>query len=76
MDQSLAAQATTSGGEGGSLMGAVTSLPALMEKKKGLEQHTAILQATMDLVMAREVPMLRTVGPGHQKACIRDDLDL
>jgi len=49
------------GGGQGDIMAAVTSLPALLEKKKMLEQHTAILQGTMDLVMAREVPTLHEV---------------
>jgi hypothetical protein len=36
----------------------VDALPALMEKKKALEQHTAILQGAMDLIASRDVPTL------------------
>ena len=40
------------------LVNLVDSLPVLMEKKKALEQHTAILQGAMDLIAARDVPTL------------------
>lgn len=36
---------------------AVESLPALLEQKKGLEMHTNILKAVMDVVAARHVPV-------------------
>jgi hypothetical protein len=56
---------TTSGNEQDAakgIMEAVTSLPMLMEKKKGLEAHTAILQAAMNHVVAREVPTLHEIS--------------
>ena len=38
------------------LASAVDSLPALLERKRGLEVHTSILQAVMNAVAARDVP--------------------
>jgi hypothetical protein len=32
-------------------------LPKLLEQKKGLEMHTNILKAVMDVVAARQVPV-------------------
>ncbi|CAM9315596.1 unnamed protein product [Discosporangium mesarthrocarpum] len=45
--------------EGGTqeLAAAVESLPKLLEQKKGLEMHTNILKAIMDVVASREVPV-------------------
>ncbi|CAM9320577.1 unnamed protein product [Sphacelaria rigidula] len=39
------------------LAAAVESLPKLLDQKKGLEMHTNILKAIMDVVAAREVPV-------------------
>eukprot|EP00529_Nitzschia_sp_RCC80_P016245 CAMPEP_0113449196 /NCGR_PEP_ID=MMETSP0014_2-20120614/5167_1 /TAXON_ID=2857 /ORGANISM="Nitzschia sp." /LENGTH=655 /DNA_ID=CAMNT_0000340451 /DNA_START=184 /DNA_END=2151 /DNA_ORIENTATION=+ /assembly_acc=CAM_ASM_000159 len=39
------------------LASAVDSLPALLERKKQLEMHTSILQAVMNQVAARDVPV-------------------
>ncbi|CAM9193347.1 unnamed protein product [Choristocarpus tenellus] len=39
------------------LAAAVESLPKLLEQKKGLEMHTNILKAIMDVVAARDVPV-------------------
>lgn len=40
------------------LLSAVDSLPKLLERKKSLEIHTNILQAIMNVIAAREVPVL------------------
>jgi hypothetical protein len=38
------------------LVAAVDTLPALLEKKRSLEEHTNIFQATMDVVTQRHTP--------------------
>ena len=43
-------------GLGGALADAVDSLPALLNRKRMLEQHTNVLQAVMQQVAARHVP--------------------
>lgn len=55
------------------------SLPKLLERKKGLEAHTNILQAIMNVIAAREVPVLfdleeslvTTSGRGADKGALK-----
>ena len=48
----------TQDGSAKELLSAVDSLPKLLERKKSLEVHTNILQAIMNVIAAREVPVL------------------
>ena len=48
--------ANVGGGDSSELATAVESLPKLLDRKKKLEVHTAILQAAMNEVAARDVP--------------------
>jgi hypothetical protein len=61
------------------LLSAVDSLPKLLERKKGLEVHTNILQAIMNVIAAREVPvffdveesLVTTSGRGADKGALK-----
>ena len=48
----------TQDGTAKELLSAVDSLPKLLERKKSLEVHTNILQAIMNAIASREVPVL------------------
>eukprot|EP00568_Trieres_chinensis_P011298 CAMPEP_0183301320 /NCGR_PEP_ID=MMETSP0160_2-20130417/7475_1 /TAXON_ID=2839 ORGANISM="Odontella Sinensis, Strain Grunow 1884" /NCGR_SAMPLE_ID=MMETSP0160_2 /ASSEMBLY_ACC=CAM_ASM_000250 /LENGTH=685 /DNA_ID=CAMNT_0025463915 /DNA_START=32 /DNA_END=2089 /DNA_ORIENTATION=+ len=56
------------------LSSAVSSLPALMERKKQLEVHTSILQAVMNEVAARDIPQFYELESSLATGSYKNDL--
>lgn len=56
------------------LASAVESLPALLERKKQLEVHTSILQAVMNEVAARDIPVFYELENAFATGTYKNDL--